>query len=105
VTSWSWILPGVLPNLPARNPLDFAYAEVIPDHVLVGYDPERHRDEVIAGMFAGWIHAPAAVVWRFRHGSGSITLTTFRVGSGSGPLAKALLEGLVQYARGQESAG
>jgi hypothetical protein len=101
VTSWSWILPGALPNLPIRNPLDFAYAEVIPDHVLVGYDPEQHRDEVIAGMFSGWVHAPAALIWQFRQGAGTITLTTFRVAPGRGPLASALLEGLIQYARDQ----
>jgi hypothetical protein len=105
VTSWSWILPGVLPNLPVRNPLDFAYAEVIPDHVLVGYDPEQHRDEVIAGMFSGWVHAPAALIWRFRQGAGAITLTTFRVAPGRGPLSSALLEGLIQYARVQDPAG
>ncbi|HYU51169.1 MAG TPA: glycoside hydrolase family 2 TIM barrel-domain containing protein [Candidatus Limnocylindria bacterium] len=105
VTSWSWILPGVLPNLPVRNPLDFAYAEVIPDHVLVGYDPERHRDEVIAGMFSGWVHAPAALIWRFRQGAGAITLTTFRVAPGRGPLSSALLEGLIQYARDQDPDG
>ncbi|MBA2373433.1 MAG: hypothetical protein H0V74_04415, partial [Chloroflexi bacterium] len=43
VTSWSWLLPGALPDLPHRNPLDFAYQEVLPDHVLAGYDPIRHR--------------------------------------------------------------
>ena len=36
------------------------YEEVLPDHVLLGYDPARHRDEVPAGMFVGWVHAPAA---------------------------------------------
>lgn len=105
VTSWSWLLPGALPDLPHRNPLDFAYQEVLPDHVLAGYDPIRHRDEAIAGMFSGWVHAPAALIWRFRQGRGSITLTTFRVAPARGPLATTMLEGLLQYARGQAGAG
>jgi hypothetical protein len=98
VTSWSWILHEVLSGLPRRNPLDFAYEEVLPDHVLLGYDPSRHREEVPAGMFVGWVHAPAALVWTFRQGRGAVTLTTFRVAPESGPLATLLLERLTQQA-------
>jgi hypothetical protein len=96
ITSWSWLLPGALPGLPQRNPLDFAWEEVLPDHVLLGHDAQRHRDEVLAGMFVGWVHAPAALVWTFPQGHGLVTLTTFRVAPASGPLATALLEGLLQ---------
>jgi Glycosyl hydrolases family 2, sugar binding domain/Glycosyl hydrolases family 2, TIM barrel domain/Glycosyl hydrolases family 2 len=105
VTSWSWILPGAVANLPIRNPLDFAYREVLPDHVLDGYDPQRDRDEVIAGMFSGWVHAPAALVWRFPQGNGQVTLTTFRVAPERGPLATVLLEGLIQLASVQAEPG
>jgi hypothetical protein len=98
VTSWSWILHDQLPGLPPRNPLDFAYEEVLPDHVLLGYDPVRHRDEVAAGMFVGWVHAPAAIAWTFRQGRGAVTLTTFRVAPESGPVATLLLERLIQQA-------
>jgi len=98
VTSWSWILHEALPGLPQRNPLDFGYEEVLPDHVLLGYDPGRHRDEVPAGMFVGWVHTPAANVWTFRQGQGVVTLTTFRVAPESGPVATLLLERLIQHA-------
>jgi hypothetical protein len=98
VTSFSWILPGALTNLPDRNPLDFAYAEVLPDHVLLGYDPVNHAEEVTAGMFVGWIHAPAATLWTFRQGRGAVTLTTFRVAPEDGPVASAMLEALVANA-------
>ena len=98
VTSWSWILHDALSGLPRRNPLDFAYEEVLPDHVLLGYEPGRHRDEVPAGMFVGWVHAPAALVWTFRQGRGAVTLTTFRVAPESGPVATLLLERLIQQA-------
>ncbi len=100
VTAWSWLLPGALPGLPERNPLDFAYAEVIPDHVMAGYDPGVHRDEVIAGMFAGWLHAPAALTWTFPQGRGRLTLTTFRLAPEGGPVATVMLEGLLRHARG-----
>jgi hypothetical protein len=97
VSAFSWVLPGAFPGLPERNPLDFAYAEVLPDHVLSGYDPSRHRDEVPAGMFVGWVHSPAALVWSFRQGRGTVTLTTLRVAPEHGPVATAFLEGLLQY--------
>jgi hypothetical protein len=98
VSSFSWLLPGTFPDLPVRNPLDFAYQEVLPDHVLTGYDPTRHRDEVPAGMFVGWIHSPAALVWEFRQGRGTVTLTTLHVAPEDGPVATATLEGLLQRA-------
>ena len=104
VSSYSWIRPGTFPGLPDRTMLDLAYAEVLPDHVLLGYEPERHGDEVDAGMFAGWLHEPAALLWRFSQGAGSITLTTFRVAPESGPVATALFEGLVDTAS-RRSAG
>jgi hypothetical protein len=98
VTAFSWLLHDRLPGLPDRNPLDFAYEQVLPDHVLLGYDPARHRDEVISGMFVGWVHTPAALIWTFRQGRGTITLTTFRVAPETGPVATLLLERLIQLA-------
>jgi hypothetical protein len=96
VNSFSWILPGLVPDLPQRAPLDFAFEEVLPDHVMLGYDPVRHRDEVPAGMFVGWVHSPAALIWSFPHGHGWLTLTTLRLAPECGPIATALLEGLLQ---------
>ena len=100
VTTWSWIRRDILPGLPDRAPLDLAYQEVMPDHVLTGYDPERDGDEVAAGMFAGWVHAPAALAWKFTQGRGSLTVTTFRVAPNSGPLATLLFDRLVRLAAG-----
>jgi hypothetical protein len=98
VTSWSWLDHEALPGLPNRNPLDFAYEEVLPDHVLLGHDPVRHRAEIPAGMFVGWVHAPAALIWTFRQGRGAVTITTLRVAPEGGPVATLLLERLIQHA-------
>ena len=95
VSTFNWILPGTFPRLPDRRLLDLAYEEVAPDHVLLGYDPERHRDEVVAGMFVGWVHEPAALIWSFEQGRGSITMTTFRLAPENGPVASTMLEGLI----------
>jgi hypothetical protein len=96
VSSFSWMLPDAFPRLPWRAPLDQAYGEIAPDHVLLGYEPTTHRDEVPAGMFVGWIHAPAALVWGFGQGDGLFVLTTFRLAPESGPLATNMLDSLIE---------
>jgi hypothetical protein len=96
VSNFNWILPDAFAELPYRAPLDVGYEEVAPDHVLLGYDPVRHRDEVVAGMFVGWVHEPAALVWSFGQGRGSLAFTTFRLVPEDGPIATTMLEALVQ---------
>ena len=98
IGAFSWIRPDVAPNLPARAPLDFTFAEVLPDHVLTGYDPDRHAGEVWAGMFAGWVHAPVALVWSFPQGEGRVTLTTLQVAPQTGPVATVLRSALLELA-------
>jgi hypothetical protein len=96
VSNYNWVLPDAFPDLPDRRPLDQAYEEVAPDHVLLGYDPVQHRDEVIGGMFVGWVHEPAALIWAFEQGRGSIVMTTFRLAPESGPVASTMLESLIE---------
>jgi hypothetical protein len=97
VSNFNWIRPGRLAGLPKRELLDLAYEEVAPDHVLLGYDPVKHGDEVLAGMFVGWVHEPAALAWAFDQGAGSLLLTTFRVAPESGPVATTLLRSLIDH--------
>jgi hypothetical protein len=78
---------------------------VLPDHVLTGYEPARHLEEVTAGMFVGWVHSPAALVWSFPQGRGQVTLTTLHVAPESGAVATALLEQLLQAARRGHTTG
>lgn len=96
VSTFSWLVPGTIPGLPRRQLLDFTYQEVAPDHVLIGYDARHHRDEVPAGMFVGWLHEPAALIWSFPQGDGLVTLTTFNLSPENGPVATVMLEGLLQ---------
>ena len=96
VSTFSWIVPGAIPGLPRRQLLDFTFQEVTPEHVMLGYDPRLHRDEVPAGMFVGWLHEPAATIWTFRQGAGLVTLTTFRLSPEDGPVATVMLEHLLQ---------
>lgn len=103
ITTWCWLVPGVAPDLPDRAPLDATYAEVLPDHVLLGARPEELRSEVLGGVIAGWAYPDAATVWAFSQGRGRVVATTLRLSPESGPVATCLLEGLLQRLAGLES--
>lgn len=104
ITTWCWLVPGLVPDLPDRAPLDATYTEVLPDHVLLGARPEEFRSEVLGGVIAGWAYPDAATVWAFSQGHGCVIATTLRLSPESGPVATLLLEGLLQRLGGLESA-
>ena len=105
VSNYNWVRPGAFPRLPDRRILDGAYHEIAPDHVLLGHDPVRHGDEVDAGMFVGWIHEPAALLWQFDQGKGSIAMTTFHLAPESGPVATTMLQCLIERIADGEAGG
>jgi hypothetical protein len=42
------------------------------------------------------VHEPAALIWGFGQGRGSIVMTTFRLAPESGPVASTMLEALIE---------
>ncbi len=49
------------------------------------------RVDVVAGLFAGWVHAAAALTLTADVGGGRLTITTLRLDGRRGPVAKVLL--------------
>ena len=92
ITTFSWLRSTALAHLTTDRLLDLAFRDVLPEHVVLGVaDAEPLGGSVEAGMFAGWVHAPAAITWRGAIGAGALTITTFRLGADRGPMAAALL--------------
>ena len=93
ITTFSWLRSTALGNLTTDRLLDLAFRDVLPEHVILGVADAAPGPEtsVEAGMFAGWLHAPAAITWRCAIGAGALTITTFRLGADRGPMAAALL--------------
>jgi hypothetical protein len=98
ISVFAWAMPGVVAGLPGGGLLGDTCAEIYPSHVLAGFDPADAGVRVDAGIFAGWLRSPAALLATLRQGAGTIVATTLGAVPGDGPVATALLESLVQRA-------
>lgn len=93
IGAFAWIDPNEFQELPRVRLLGFPFAGVYPDHVI-----EASTDEImgLAGLFVGWLNAPALLIAETRHRR--LLATTFRLVPEDGPLARLLLEQLLQRA-------
>jgi hypothetical protein len=66
--------------------------------------PPAYSDDVLAGMFVGWVHLNSAYVVQVRVGKGKLLLTTIPRGGSIGrdPIATALFESLVDFTHSHE---
>jgi len=70
--------------------------------VLTELQPEQY-DDVLSGMFYGWISLNSPLLVQGRAGAGVALITTFRFDQyGSDPYATALLDALGRYAASPE---
>lgn len=84
-------------RIPGDGRLDFSYLPFYPETVIAGGAGGPFERDVLAGIFAGWLHRPAALIRRFRIGRGRLTVCTLRLADqvGTDPLATALFGELV----------
>jgi len=102
ISTFAWLRSDCLRNLSGGRCLDLAFQRVMPDHVLLGHADDRSWADVSAGMFTGWVHAPAAITWSMPVGAGLLTLTTLQIEPGRGPVADALFGELVRATAAQQ---
>lgn len=77
----------------------FETQAVTPGAVLKGVPPENF-DDVLAGIFYGWIHSNVGALVQAKYGAGKLLVCTFSLTAsyGSDPYATYLLDALVNYA-------
>ncbi len=77
----------------------FETQAVTPSAVIQGV-PAEHFDDVLAGIFYGWIQSNVATLVQAKCGKGKLLICTFSLAStyGTDPYATYLLDGLVNYA-------
>lgn len=95
-----WLKPELFDCLPFGRSLDYSFIHAIPSHVINGFDPEADQDDILSGIFVGWVHSPAAITAGFRCGKGKVLLTTLPLldAYSQDPVATAALNRLVRYA-------
>jgi hypothetical protein len=71
----------------------------VPNTVVEGVPPE-HFDDVISGIFYGWIHSNVATLVEAQCGKGKLLVSTFALGTtyGTDPFATHYLDALMNYA-------
>ncbi|BCX02994.1 MAG: hypothetical protein KatS3mg053_0932 [Candidatus Roseilinea sp.] len=97
-SSFSWIRRDVMfGDIPADNGVDFAFADLTPEQVILGVHPFHWPRDVHAGIFVGWIHKNAALVAERRVGRGRMIVCTFRLRDhlAAQPVAAVMLRDMV----------
>ena len=79
-------------TIPTESVVDFAFADLTPEHVIQGFPPREFALDVYAGLFVGWLHKPIPTIARKRVGRGELIVSTFRLSKNleTNPLAKYL---------------
>lgn len=79
-SNFNWIRQDrMFGDIPTGGTVDFAFADLTPDQVIVGLSPRDFAAAVHAGLFVGWIHHTVALVAERRFGSGRLLISTFRL--------------------------
>lgn len=84
----------------------FETEAITPPAVLVGIPPQ-HFDDVLSGLFYGWIRSSAGTLVQATYGKGKLLICTFGLATAyaSDPYATLLLDSLVNYVVGGFSPG
>lgn len=103
VTNFNWVRsdsPSPFGAVAFTKLLGFESERVVPRFVIQGIKGTNY-DDVLAGIFYGWLNNNAALAVQMRVGHGRLLLTTFRFEDyGKDPYATHLLDSLIRYASG-----
>lgn len=79
-SNFNWIRSDTMfADIPTGNVVDFAFADLTPEHVILGVHPFHWPRDVHAGLFLGWLHKHAALIAERRAGRGHMLVCTFRL--------------------------
>jgi hypothetical protein len=79
-SNMNWIRQAdMFKEIPTGGTVDFAFADLTPEHVITGISPRDFATDVHAGLFVGWLHHIAALVAERRYGNGRLLISTFRL--------------------------
>ena len=79
-SNFNWLRQDQLfRQIPTNGMVDFAFADLTPEHVITGLQPREFASDVHAGLFIGWIHHVVGLIAERRFGNGHLLISTFRL--------------------------
>ena len=99
VTNFNWVRSDADPfrEVAVTKILGFESQHVVPRYVIQGVAAQNY-DDVLAGVFYGWLNNNSALMVQLRAGKGAFLATTFRFNKyGEDPFATRLLEAMIDY--------
>ncbi len=99
-SSMSWLRQHQLfKGIPTGGTVDFAFADLTPDAVLVGLSPRDFASRVHAGLFVGWVHHVVALVAERPVDRGHLMACTFRLREhmGQHPVATIVMDDMIRH--------
>jgi hypothetical protein len=97
-SSMSWIRHDrMFRDIPTGGVVDFAFADLTPEAVLVGLSPRDFAANVHAGLFVGWVHHVVALVAERAVDRGRLLACTFRLREhlGTHPVATIMMRDMI----------
>lgn len=99
-SNFNWLNQDVLfKDIPTDGRVDFAFADLTPEHVIHGVHPYSYGDDVHSGLFLGWIHKVVALIAERQVDDGRIFISTFRLGAHATthPVAAVMLRDMIAH--------
>ena len=97
-SSMSWIRQDkIFGGIPSGGTVDFAFADLTPEAVIVGLSPRDFAGNVHAGLFVGWVHHVVALVAERAIDRGRLLISTFRLREhlGTHPIATLMMHDMI----------
>jgi len=97
-SSMSWIRQDkIFGGIPTGGTVDFAFADLTPETVIVGLTPRDFAASVHSGLFVGWVHHIVALVAERPIDRGRVMICTYRLRDhlGTHPVATVMMRDMI----------
>jgi hypothetical protein len=97
-SSMSWIRQDkMFGDIPSGGTVDFAFADLTPETVIVGLTPRDFAANVHSGLFVGWLHHVVALVAERPIDRGRLMICTYAVRDhlGTHPVASIMMRDMI----------
>lgn len=97
-SSMSWLRQDrIFGDIPSGGTVDFAFADLTPETVIVGLTPRDFAANVHSGLFVGWVHHIVALVAERPIDRGRLMICTYRLREhlGVNPVATIMMRDMI----------